>query len=236
MVESNPAYLPAHDDHSQNEESLKLESEFSLKLELPSMSQGQGSSKNMRKLSRPRDDDLSEEKGVALEELTTQQNMDQKPYDPNTSHTNALLSIEDDQMNVMLQQLYYSPKCSYFYISLLVMSVLLILVTIFDGFKVTKSKLFIFIEALLNILITADFGLRLKLVGKHSFFKNPQSGHYRWWNIFDCAVVVGCSLAFLFTLGARSGKLTLAGEMSEEIMLVVWAIWQTLRIVLIVKK
>lgn len=74
---------------------------------------------------------------------------------------------------MVLQQLYYSPKCSYFYISLLMMSFLLIVVTIFDGFKVTKSALFIFIEALLNILITADFLLRLRLVGKQAFFTNP---------------------------------------------------------------
>lgn len=139
-------------------------------------------------------------------------------------------------MNIMLQQLYYSPKCSYFYISLLAMSFLLILVTVFDGFMVTKSKLFIGIEAILNILITTDFFLRLRLVGKQAFFTNPQSGHYRWWNIFDCAVVVVCSVAFLFTLLFRSGALTKVGETSEELMLVAWAVWQTLRIILIVKK
>lgn len=129
------------------------------------MSQGQGSSKNVRKLARSREDDPSEEKGVALDELSTQQNMDQKLYDPNTSQTNALLNTQDDQVNVLLQQLYYSPKCSYVYIALLIMSFLLILITIFDGFKVTKSKLFISVEAMLNILITTDFCLKLKLVG-----------------------------------------------------------------------
>lgn len=116
------------------------------------------------------------------------------------------------------------------------MSFLLIIVTIFDGFKVTKSKLFISIEALLNILMITDFMLRLKLVGKHSFFKNPQSGHYRCWNVFDCAVVVICAVAFVSTLICRSGKLTVLGETSEELMLVAWAVWQTLRMVLIVKK
>lgn len=139
-------------------------------------------------------------------------------------------------MNVVLQQLYYSPKCSYFYISLLVMSFLLILVTIFDGFKVTKSKLFIFIEALLNILITGDFLLRLKLVGSQNFFRNPQSSHYRWWNIFDCLVVVMCSIAFILTLIFRSERYKKVDEVSEELMLVGWAVWQTLRMVLIVRK
>ena len=53
------------------------------------------------------------------------------------------------------------------------MSFLLILITIIDGFKVTKSALFIAIEALLNILITVDFSLRLRLVGSRAFFTNP---------------------------------------------------------------
>jgi hypothetical protein len=53
------------------------------------------------------------------------------------------------------------------------MSFLLILITIADGFKVTKSGLFIAVEALLNMLITADFFLRLRLVGKQAFFTNP---------------------------------------------------------------
>ena len=34
----------------------------------------------------------------------------------------------------------------------------------------------------------------------------------------------------------RTGALTKVGETSEELMLVAWAVWQTLRIILIVKK
>lgn len=157
-------------------------------------------------------------------------------FDPNSTQTNALLSIEENQFNILLQQLYYSPKCSYFYIALLIMSCILIVVTAVDGFKVTKSALFIAIEALLNILITSDFLLRLRLVGVGAFFKNPQSGHWRWWNVFDALVVLFCSIAFVSTLICRSGPETAIGETSEELMLVAWAIWQTLRMILIVKK
>jgi len=93
--------------------------------------------------------------------------------DLNSTQTNALLNIEDNQFNLILQQVYYSPKCSYFYVTLLFFSFVLILVTIFDGFKVTKSPLFIVLETLLNVLIGADFILRLKLVGREAFFTNP---------------------------------------------------------------
>lgn len=55
-------------------------------------------------------------------------------FDPNTTQTNALLLIRDNKCNYILQQVYYSDKCSWFYIGLLVLSFGLILVTIFDGF------------------------------------------------------------------------------------------------------
>ena len=55
-------------------------------------------------------------------------------FDPNTTQTNALLLIRDNKCNYILQQVYYSEKCSWFYIGLLVLSFGLILVTIFDGF------------------------------------------------------------------------------------------------------
>lgn len=55
-------------------------------------------------------------------------------FNPNSTQTNALLSIRDNQFNLILQQVYYSEKCSWFYIGLLVLSFGLILVTIFDGF------------------------------------------------------------------------------------------------------
>lgn len=51
-----------------------------------------------------------------------------------TSQAMALLNIRDNKLNLILQQVYYSDKCSYFYIGLLAVSFILILVTIFDGF------------------------------------------------------------------------------------------------------
>ena len=55
-------------------------------------------------------------------------------FDPNSTQTNALLHVKDNRFNLFLQQVYYSEKCSWFYIGLLVLSFGLILVTIFDGF------------------------------------------------------------------------------------------------------
>jgi hypothetical protein len=76
-------------------------------------------------------------------------------------------------------------------------------VTIIDGFKVANSPWFIFFELMLNLLIAADFGCRLKLVGFSRYFKNPSTGHLRWWHIFDAVVVVLCNLLFSIVLFSK---------------------------------
>jgi len=83
---------------------------------------------------------------------------------------------------------------------LLIFAFILILVTIFDGFKVADSPLFIFLELVLNLLIGVDFACRVKLVGCERYFKDPQTGSMRWWNIFDALVVSICNIVFFVTL------------------------------------
>ena len=85
------------------------------------------------------------------------------------------------------------------------MSFILILITIIDGFKVAESPWFIFLELLLNVLIAGDFICRLKLVGMSRYFKNPSTGHMRWWHIFDAVVVILCNFLFAVALFCKSG-------------------------------
>ena len=148
---------------------------------------------------------------------------------------NALLNIRDNQLNILLQQLYFSNKCSYFYISLLVVSFILILVTIIDGFKIADSALCIILELILNVLITGDFICRLKLTGFRKYFKS-NAGHYRWWNFFDSFVVITCNLLFLISVALKSSKVFRLSEGAEQAVLVLWAVWQTMRVILITKK
>jgi len=115
---------------------------------------------------------------------------------------NALLNTRDNQLSIVLQQLYFSKKCSYFYISLLVVSFLLIVVTIYDGFKVADSALFIALELILNLLISGDFLCRLKLVGFRKYFVS-NAGHYRLWNFFDAFVVLTCNLLFILSVALK---------------------------------
>ena len=68
--------------------------------------------------------------------------------------------------------MYYSEKCSWFYICLLILGFGLILMTVIDGFQVAESALFIILELFLNILIGFDLGFRVKLVGFVKYIKD----------------------------------------------------------------
>lgn len=135
------------------------------------------------------------------------------------------MRLDDDKFNLMVQQLYHSPRCQFFYIFLFVLSACLILITIADGFKVTSSFGFIAVEALLNVLIAADFACRMKLIGTDKFFK--RNHHIRWWNVFDCLVVCACILLFIASLisklAPKDDHRLEAG--TEEVLLVLWAVW-----------
>lgn len=97
------------------------------------------------------------------------------------------------------------------------------------------SAIFIALELLLNLLISIDFTFRLKLTGVRKYFKS-NAGNYRWWNFFDAFVVVTCNLLFVVCLIVKTNKSFGLEEGTEEAMLVLWAIWQTMRVILIAKK
>ena len=139
-------------------------------------------------------------------------------------------------MNLCLQQIYYSEKCSWFYIGLLILSFGLVMVTIFDGFTVADSPLFIVLEFILNLLIGIDFICRIKLVGCQKYVRDPTSNKIRWWNIFDALVVTFCNAVFALSLFSKSGAIKGFEEAGEEALIVMWCIWQTLRMILIAKK
>lgn len=98
------------------------------------------------------------------------------------------------------------------------------------GFKVGQEPFFIFIESLLNIIVLVDFLCRVRLLGIKRFFEGG------FWNIFDAIVVLGCVLLFALMMISRSMSMIIFEEVSEEILLVAWSLFQTLRIIFIAKK
>ena len=96
--------------------------------------------------------------------------------------------------------------------------------------------MFIVLEFVLNLLIGIDFACRIKLVGCQKYVKDPTSGKIRWWNIFDALVVTICNGMFAISLFSKTGAIKGLEEASEEGLIVMWCIWQTLRMILIAKK
>ena len=118
----------------------------------------------------------------------------------------------------------------------MILSFGLILVTIFDGFQVAESPLFIALELILNVMIAIDFACRIKLVGWSKYVRNPATGKIRWWNIFDGMVVIVCNVVFGLSIVSKSGAVKGFEEASEEGLIVMWCIWQAMRMILIAKK
>lgn len=54
--------------------------------------------------------------------------------------------------------------------------------------------------------------------------------------MFDAGVVVCCLLLFFLILLSKTGLLLNLEELSEELLLVVWSVFQTIRMIFIAKK
>ena len=109
---------------------------------------------------------------------------------------------------------------------------LLVIVTLIKGFSVEENPFFILIESILNLLIIGDFFCRLKLMGVRRFIE----GTGRLWNWLDAFVVLGSLLFFLAIVFSHSSSSETVEEVSEVVLLVFWALFQTLRVIFIAKR
>lgn len=112
----------------------------------------------------------------------------------------------------------------------MIFSILLVVFTIWKGFTIDENPIFILSEIILNTLILVDFIFRVKLLG----FKRYVSGGF--WNLLDAIVVCSCILVFIFILVSKTSNLILVEELSEELLLIVWSVFQIFRMIFIAKK
>ena len=120
-------------------------------------------------------------------------------------------------------------------------SLLIVVITLFKGFKVDENPLFILFESVLNFLILVDFLFRVKLVGIRKYFSGAGNSTSRVWNWLDAFVVVTSVLMFIVILFSHSIKERGTGDnylrqASEITLLVVWALFQTIRVIFIAKR
>ena len=127
--------------------------------------------------------------------------MDQAQYN---TKINAKLDVKDSKCTVLLHQMYYSRHCQWFYFSLVILSVCLLLMAFLGGMKIGESPEFIALELLFNILITADIGCRVKLVGCKKFLRDTYSGTIFWWNILEAFMVAFCDFFFVLAIFAET--------------------------------
>ena len=130
-----------------------------------------------------------------------------------------------------MQRLYFASTCQYFYLVLMLTSIALMICTIFYGLLVNDNPAFLFVEIVMNLLILADFIIRVWLQGPAKFFRRGQIMNY-----FDSFVVIGCVILFLLIMANKQMKLLFFEELSEELLLIIWSVFQTLRMIFIAKK
>jgi len=92
---------------------------------------------------------------------------------------------------------------------------------------VAESPTFIFIEFLLNAMISGDLGLRVKMYG----FKNYLNKN-KIWNKLDVLIVFLCNVLFLLSIVFHVAFV----EIDEELLLVAWSIAQSFRMLIIARK
>jgi hypothetical protein len=77
---------------------------------------------------------------------------------------------------------------------------ILVLVTVFKGFKIDENPLFLIVESILNFMIVLDFICRVKIAGLQRFFM----GTGRLWNCLDAFFVTSSLLIFIIILASNS--------------------------------
>lgn len=110
-------------------------------------------------------------------------------------------------------------------------SVFLVVITFVKGMRVDENPLFIAFESFINICILVDYFIRVYIAGFKRFFRSSSL-----WNIFDSVVVLGCVILFFIMLLSKTGVILVFEEISEELLLIVWSIFQTLRMIIFAKK
>ena len=79
-------------------------------------------------------------------------------------------------------------------------------------------------------MIVTDFIFRVNLLGIKRFI---QGG---FLNILDATVVSTCVILFIIILLSHASDFVIIEELSEEILLIIWSVFQILRMIFIAKK
>jgi len=109
----------------------------------------------------------------------------------------------------------------------MVVCFILVVITIADGFRVAGSPFFIAIEFILCLTVTVDLGLKVKMQGFKKYLKGGT------WNKLDFFIVISCNLIIMLSIFKSEN---VAEPISEELLLIAWSVFQSLRMLMIARK
>jgi len=120
------------------------------------------------------------------------------------------------------------------------MTTALVILFMVFGLAAAFHPVFLMTEFFVNAIILVDFVCRVKIQGARKYFSN-------FLNVFDFIVIFGCFAMFLLLLVrkihcgllsplASSLDVKVFEEVTEEVLFVVWAVWQYLRLFMFIKK
>jgi len=136
----------------------------------------------------------------------------------------TLLGQEEDGLTTLLNKIYLNSWCPYFYLTIAIIWILMILWVVIQGKTAIRSLAFKMFELFINLFIVIDIICKIFLLGFEAYFK-------RLSNILEFSIGVICVLIyFLYYLSTTFEKLDY-NELLENIVFWWWWIWQVFRIV-----
>ena len=106
----------------------------------------------------------------------------------------------------------------------------LVLWTILDRKALKENAFFIIVELCVNIILVFDISFKIKLAGCRRYFTGCS-------NLFDFSVAMGCVLLYItiIIMSACNSSYLFFEEVGEELMFIIWSVWQYLRILMLIK-
>lgn len=140
-----------------------------------------------------------------------------------------LYEDDTDTWTLYLTRLYQSTCCHWTYIIMAFICLILVTLTLFVGKQFSKHWLFIFFEMVINIFIVLDIAFKMKLVGVKQFFQD-------WNNCIDFGLGVVIVIVFCIFFYFKKLQYRYYDEVFEEVLIVIWFIWQYKRIITLFKE
>jgi hypothetical protein len=143
--------------------------------------------------------------------------------------------------STVLSSLYYSDKCKYFYLFMIIYNLILIIWTFADYANLPRIILFIICkyffllenkvlhiqEIVINVILIIDIIVRVCFIGIKKYCRN-------WINTLEILTMIGCGLCILITIYSYFNHSDLE-QMTNQLLLIAISVVQYLRVVIFIK-